>query len=343
MSESQVDSRVGFFEAAESLRVRNRPFAIATVINVKGSASAKPGSKALIDESGRNVWGWVGGGCAESFVARNAVEAMGEGRTRIIQADLDDEVFGLGMPCGGIMDVYIEPQRPLERIEIFEAEALREPATTFARTMAFQASFKALDIQLGSTSGLERTLVAIARAISQSRGTSFESLKTVRGIYRDSKPWANSEKFSELLIVGSSRITEELAKFGAMAKWPVRVYGWNLDSANYPVAAHLEESDAGFKNFHVKPGSAVIVASHHKGDYDFIQTALQSRANYVGLVASTKRAGLIFEHIQSLSTDLPLDRIFAPAGYEMNCNGPQEIALSIIAEIIGLKSGEIRT
>lgn len=334
------DPRIGFFEAAENLRLQNRPFAIATVINVKGSASAKPGSKALIDESGRNVWGWVGGGCAESFVARNAVEAMGEGRTRIIQADLDDEVFGLGMPCGGIMDVYIEPQKPLEPIEIREDSSLREPAITLAQAMGFQAEFSARPTQLGSASTLERTLYALALAVAVARKTSFASMKTVRGIYRDSNSWENSEKFSELLIVGSSRITEELAKFGAIAKWPVRVYGWNLEAANYPLAVKLEESAAGFTNFSVKPGSAVVVASHHKGDHDFIQTALNSRANYVGLVASTKRSGLIFEHIQSVSSDLPLDRISAPSGLEMNCNGPQEIALSIIAEIIGLKSGD---
>lgn len=333
---------MNFFEAAEGLRLRNRPFAIATVIAVKGSASAKPGSKALIDESGKNVWGWVGGGCAESFVAKNAVEAMEEGRTRIIQADLDDEVFGLGMPCGGIMDVYIEPQKPLERIEIRESHDLRDTSTAYARTMGFEAEFTETDVavSLPKATALERTLHALAGAMARARGTSFKSLKTVRGIYRESKPWSSTEELSELLIVGSSRITEELAKYGAIAKWPVRVYGWNLDSANYPALAHLEESTAGFTNFKVRPGAAVVIASHHKGDHDFIQNALLARANYVGLVASPKRAGLIFEHIQSVAPELALEKIFAPAGFEMNCNGPQEIALSIVAEIIALKSGE---
>ena len=326
-----------FFSAVESLKKLNRPFAIATVIKVKGSASAKPGSKALIDETGKNIWGWVGGGCAETFVAKNAVEAMTEGQTRIVQADLDDEIFGLGMPCGGIMDVYIEPQKPIEKISIRGNSDLREAAISFSSSMGFEAEFSASDENLMGTA-LERMLYAIARGMAESRLTSFSSLKNVRGIFPDVGSWA-ATGLTELLIVGSSRITEELAKFGAIAKWPVRVYGWNLDAANYPSNVVLEESQAGFKNFSVKPGSAVLVASHHKGDPEFIHTALSSNANYVGLVASPKRAGLVFEHLRELGlATADLEKIYAPAGLEMNCNGPQEIALSGIAEIIGLKN-----
>ncbi|MCH8885575.1 MAG: XdhC family protein [SAR324 cluster bacterium] len=91
---------------------KRRPFAVATVIRVVGSASAKPGSKALIDEKGRNVHGWVGGGCAESLVREEALAAIAEGTTRIVEVDLDDEVLGVGMPCGGRMEVYIEPHLP---------------------------------------------------------------------------------------------------------------------------------------------------------------------------------------------------------------------------------------
>jgi xanthine dehydrogenase accessory factor len=96
---------------AELLAAR-RPFAVATVIRVRGSASAKPGAKALIDEAGRNVFGWVGGGCAESLVREEALRALQDRATRIVTADLDDEVLGVGMPCGGAMDVYIEPVLP---------------------------------------------------------------------------------------------------------------------------------------------------------------------------------------------------------------------------------------
>ena len=99
-------------EISQGFRKRRSPFALATVVRVTGSASAKPGSKAVIDSAGRNVWGWVGGGCAENFVRQEALAALADGRPRIVMVDLDDEVLGVGMPCGGNMEVYIEPQFP---------------------------------------------------------------------------------------------------------------------------------------------------------------------------------------------------------------------------------------
>ncbi|HUJ76126.1 MAG TPA: XdhC family protein, partial [bacterium] len=60
--------RLEFATHLERLHASGEPFAVATVIRVHGSASARPGSKALIDARGRNVFGWVGGGCAESLV-----------------------------------------------------------------------------------------------------------------------------------------------------------------------------------------------------------------------------------------------------------------------------------
>ena len=86
----------------------DEPFSVATVIKIEGSASAKPGSKAIFDQNGKRIIGWVGGGCAESETSAEAINALVDGKTRIIEIDLDDEVLGAGMPCGGTMEVYIE-------------------------------------------------------------------------------------------------------------------------------------------------------------------------------------------------------------------------------------------
>ena len=107
-----------FTEKLLEMTARKQPFAVATVISVQGSASAKPGSKAIIDSAGRNVFGWVGGGCAETLVRDEALGALEDRKTRIVTADLDDEVLGVGMPCGGLMDVYIEPVFPQPRLII---------------------------------------------------------------------------------------------------------------------------------------------------------------------------------------------------------------------------------
>ena len=94
------------------LQARAEPYAVATVVETTGSVSAKTSSKAVIDKEGRVVAGWVGGGCAESTTCEVAMKAMESGETAMIDIDLDDEVLGAGMPCGGKMRVYVEPVLP---------------------------------------------------------------------------------------------------------------------------------------------------------------------------------------------------------------------------------------
>ena len=99
-------------DTIQQLRNSGQPFAVATVVETLGSVSAKTSAKAVIDEHGQVVAGWVGGGCAESSTCAAAVECMRTGDTTILDIDLDDEVLGAGMPCGGHMRVYVEPYLP---------------------------------------------------------------------------------------------------------------------------------------------------------------------------------------------------------------------------------------
>jgi len=98
-----------------TLRARRQPFALATVIGTEGSVSARIGSKAVIDRDGRVVAGWVGGGCAEGMVCQTAVDCLRTQEGQVIELDMNDEVLGTGMPCGGSARVFVEPmlQKPL--------------------------------------------------------------------------------------------------------------------------------------------------------------------------------------------------------------------------------------
>jgi len=100
------------FDVIQEMQAGVEPFAIATVVETAGSVSAKTASKAVIDHQGRVVAGWVGGGCAESTTCSTAMECMASGETAVIDIDLNDEVLGAGMPCGGSMRVYVEPVLP---------------------------------------------------------------------------------------------------------------------------------------------------------------------------------------------------------------------------------------
>src|SRR5262249_46648263 len=115
-------------------------FILATVVAVHGSASAKTGSKAIFSAEGSNILGWVGGGCAESFLAREALEALKLKTPRVVRVDLDDEVFGL-MPCGGTMDVYLEPPFPATSIELPDLGEWSTDAARFVQQLGFFATF----------------------------------------------------------------------------------------------------------------------------------------------------------------------------------------------------------
>src|SRR5215218_1367599 len=97
---------------AAQLRAKREPFVLATVIEAEGSTSAKLGAKAIFDPEGAVIAGWVGGGCAESTVAHAAVECIESQEGQVIELDLNDEVLGTGMPCGGAMRVFVEPVLP---------------------------------------------------------------------------------------------------------------------------------------------------------------------------------------------------------------------------------------
>lgn len=94
------------------MRAKGKPYAVATVVETIGSVSAKTGSKAVIDFEGMVVAGWVGGGCAESTTCNEALRCIESGESSVIDIDLNDEVLGAGMPCGGSMRVYVEPVLP---------------------------------------------------------------------------------------------------------------------------------------------------------------------------------------------------------------------------------------
>lgn len=121
-----------------ALRDAKQPFALATVVETEGSVSAKTGAKAVVAHDGRVVAGWVGGGCAESTVCNAALECMESGETEMIELDLNDEVLGTGMPCGGSMRVYVEPVLPKPTLWILGHGRVAESLCAMGAMMDFE-------------------------------------------------------------------------------------------------------------------------------------------------------------------------------------------------------------
>lgn len=228
------------------------PYALATVVEILGSSSAKPSSKALIGADGRIVTGWIGGGCAQSMVCAAAIQSIETQETQVVDIDLNDEVFGAGMPCGGSMRVYVEPVLP--------------------------------------------------------------------------KP--------SLWLMGHGRIVETLCEFAYTLGFDIIVNDAQASSQRFPVARIITD-DPRYQQLKPEPGDFVVIATHHKGDYDSITQALSSQASYIGLIASQKRARLVLDRLASEGfSEAELARISSPAGLDLGAKLPEEIALSVISEIV---------
>jgi xanthine dehydrogenase accessory factor len=108
-------------ERAVELQRRGEPFVLATVVRCEAPTSAKPGAKALVRGDG-TVEGWVGGACAEPVVAREAINALRDGRPRLVGLygeggrvpERAEGILGYPMTChsGGTLEIYVEPYLP---------------------------------------------------------------------------------------------------------------------------------------------------------------------------------------------------------------------------------------
>ena len=241
-----------------ALREQRRAYALATVVEIVGSSSAKPAAKALIDASGNVIAGWVGGGCAQSMVSEMALKCLETGESGMIEIDLNDEIFGAGMPCGGSMRVYVEPILP--------------------------------------------------------------------------KPL--------LWLMGHGRIVESLCEFASQLGFNVIVNDPQATAENFPTAYRIISDDYRYQQLQPQLADFVVIATHHKGDYDSLMRALQAKAIYIALVSSRKRATLVLERLgREGFSDASLAKVRAPAGLNLGAKLPEEIALSIASEIILVRRG----
>jgi xanthine dehydrogenase accessory factor len=129
-----------FYSKAAELAGQGKSFAMATVVRVEGSSSARRGSKAIIDAQGKIITGWVGGGCAESAVRNEALNCIERERSALVTLDMTDEFLGVGMPCGGKMDVYIEPVLPQPELLIVGHGRIAEVLATLGHLMDFSVT-----------------------------------------------------------------------------------------------------------------------------------------------------------------------------------------------------------
>jgi xanthine dehydrogenase accessory factor len=136
-----------FLRKASELRTRDCPFAVAIVVKYEPPVSGKPGDKAIIQSDGK-VWGWIGGGCVQPLVIREAMQAIQAGSPRIVRIAPSAEseqatgMVNYSMSChgGGALEVYIEPVLPKARILIFGRSLAAQSLSKLGKTVGYGIS-----------------------------------------------------------------------------------------------------------------------------------------------------------------------------------------------------------
>jgi len=135
-----------FLKHSAELASRGEVFALATVVRCQPPSSGKPGDKAIIYADGK-LEGWIGGGCAQPVVIREALKALADGKPRLVRISPEAEggeegIVDYTMTChsGGALDIYIEPILPGPHIVILGRSPVAQTLARLGRTAGYMVS-----------------------------------------------------------------------------------------------------------------------------------------------------------------------------------------------------------
>ena len=345
-------------EAIESLSARGERMALATIVAVRGSTYRRPGARLLVPEDGAPI-GNISGGCLEGDVADMAKVVMEEGRARLAGWDLtadDDEVWGLGLGCNGAIEVFIEPaeraaevagalrmaldrEQPICLVTVIESEDERvAPGARLVVTAdaAAQGSLGPDDVTAEATA-VARELLAAGRS----------EVRTLPGGARAFVEVL--EPPLRLVVCGAGHDAVPLVAAAAAIGWrPVVVDDREafLTADRFPRAAdfvHVGEPSEVATEAPIDDRTVVVVMTHNfLRDQAYLRGLLKTPASYVAMLGPAARTQKILIDLATEGievTDDDRERIHAPAGLDLGAEGPEEIAQSIVAEIIASRHG----
>ena len=137
-----------FLSKADELLAKGEPFAVALVVRYQAPISGKPGNKAIILADGK-IWGWIGGGCAQPVVVKEALKALADGQPRLIRispsASVEEGIVDYTMTChsGGTLDIYIEPVLPKPHVLILGRSPVARTLAKLAKIIGYAVSVAA--------------------------------------------------------------------------------------------------------------------------------------------------------------------------------------------------------
>ncbi len=294
--------------------------ALATVIETWGSAPRPVGSQLVISGAG-DIMGSVSGGCVEGAVVVEAIDALEDGKPRLLEFGVsDDEAFAVGLACGGTIRILVEPV----------GNALPEPllADLVAARNACNAVAYVVNVESWT-----RSLVALGEGF----GDRFASDKS--GFDGDDFVAIHNPPL-RMAIVGAAHIAQPLVTMARLAGFdPVVIDPREAfaSDARFPGETLVHDwPDQAVAAFAPDHRSAVVTLSHDpKIDDPAIEQALASDCFYIGCLGSTRtHAKRLARLAEAGIGEDQLARIHAPVGLDIGAKSPAEIAVSIMAQIV---------
>ena len=306
--------------------------AVATVVATRKSAPRPVGSKLVVTRDG-TLTGSVSGGCVESDVFIAAQEAMDTGAPRLLTYGISDDLaLGVGLPCGGEIDVWVEPQTTTydesERavlLTVIEGEPL---------------GAKLLWRPDGSTEGDGPQELAALAVDALRRGKSHIVEQGDRKVFADvfGPP-------PTLFVYGAVDTANALCGMAKQLGWHTVVadargrFGTKERMSNADELLQLWPEEA---LAHVQPdtATAIIVLTHDdKFDLPLLVAAVKTEAFYIGALGSRRNQERRAELLREAGlTEEELERISGPSGLDIGADSPEETALSMLAEALAVRA-----
>jgi xanthine dehydrogenase accessory factor len=341
----------GIFEELEHLLRADEKVATATVVRTQGSTPREVGAKMLIRPSGETA-GTIGGGCGEAEVWQAGMDALKDGHARLVTLDLTGDVaLDAEMVCGGVMDVFVELWGDQDLEILQEANRAMEESGRFVLITPISLEAKAArhlllpNGELTGTMGQEeldeqvssRALEALRQGKSQ----------TVPGTADEPAMFLEVQVAAPtLLIAGAGHIAVPLARLGHMLGFRVVVLDDRPMFANeerFPeadevIAAPFGETLAGFPLD--DQTYVVLMTRGHAHDLECLVEVIDRPAAYIGMIGSRRRVRGVLDMVgeRGVSEKL-LARVHAPIGLDIGALTPEEIALSVMAEVVKARRG----
>lgn len=331
--------------AYDSIDLHTTRAALATVVRVEGSSYRRTGARMLVLDDGTYLGG-ISGGCLEGDALRKALKAIQQNKPSIVTYDTtqeDDHQVGVGLGCNGIIDVLYTPllaenaSNPLQILR--SLTGIREPVIlvtitnsdthpeALAQTILYQNDRQLLDAF---------ALPSIAPSVLNDLHLCMDEGRSASKLYEES---GTTRVFIEritpairLLMYGSHYDMHPLARLAHELGWETTAIT-NRSKAAKELFNHAQVIDrSGEDRISTDAYSAAVLMNHDLAtDGRQLKLLLDTDIPYIGLLGPRKRSLRLMEMLGSPTG--AESRIFAPAGLDIGALSPEEIALSIAAEI----------